>query len=240
MLTILHAAIITAKAGIIFSLSMWIAAFLAAKVGLGNRGRAMFSAKSLLIYFAVGSGLFLLSLVLQLSRGGADDLSQVGETAAHTKVWFCGHVSGFSNWLRNALFQVKELGFGQKTFGGPFQVLGLGNRDQGIYTDFIMLTETEQTNIYTAFRGFIEDFGLPGSLVIVGWLGILSGRVYAQARRGRLMTIPILAIIYANLIWTPIVSMLNYNTLLLSFILLLVIFPWLVAQPEQIVHMEKQ
>lgn len=97
-------------------------------------------------------------------------------------VYAFGHIPTFDDWLGN-YHGMSEYGFGTNTFIGIFNFLGVSERIQGVYSDYITV-EGFPANIYTAFRGLIEDFGVLGSIIFfVFIMGIVVFAYYSLARR---------------------------------------------------------
>ena len=220
LLSVVYASIMTTRAAFLYCIILWISSYFAVKAYSGQPFRKPFDFK-----LAVGSAallglLFLIFLLLGASRAGFKEMDQVIGLLDHTKVWFCGHLAGFSIWLRDHFVDGAGLSWGQKTFGGPFQILGAGVRVQGVYTDEVILTAQESTNVYTMFRGLIEDFGIAGAIAAMAVGGYVTGRVYAWVRKGKVFAIPLLAAIYATILWSPIICILTYNTVIIAYLLL--------------------
>ena len=53
---------------------------------------------------------------------------------------------------------------GAYTFAGVFDLLGIKQRQIGVYEQYETLAGGEDTNIYTLLRGLIQDFTLPGAM----------------------------------------------------------------------------
>lgn len=94
-----------------------------------------------------------------------------------------GHLYAFSDWFSDRYFGATDFGSydqpilesGFYTFMGLFQALGdTRSMPIGIYDEFFEVPELLTTNIYTAFRGLISDFGLFGSLVFGAFSGLCS------------------------------------------------------------------
>src|SRR5260370_25887241 len=109
--------------------------------------------------------------------------------------------------------------WGRYTFAGLFDLARLSPRAQGLYTDQ-MLVDREPYNIYTVFRGLIQDFTLPGALAFVGAIGFLAQLVYARVRSGLLTYSAFLAAFYAFTVWSFITDIFIYNTIIASFLVL--------------------
>lgn len=130
-----------------------------------------------------------------------------------------GYLADFSYWMGHPDDpSLHHLGLGAYTFSGIFDALGLHQRDVGIYTEFVML-DGEPNNIYTAFRGVIQDFSLPGAMGFFLVLGLALGRAYRKCSLGNYCWIPLLAAGYAFLVWSPLGSIFVYNGSLVAVLI---------------------
>jgi len=124
------------------------------------------------------------------------------------------NISGFRNTLsgvNNFFFSQREVGL----YGDENIVPGnYGNRPV-------------QTNVYTMARGLIEDFSLPGAMIVLFLTGILSQFLYERTKRKSLISLGFLSLFYSILFWSMTVNIINYNTIILcwmiSFTALLII-----------------
>ena len=113
------------------------------------------------------------------------------------------------------------------TFAGIFDQLGLVERGNGLFTEFADLGNGDDSNVFTAFRGLIEDFGLAGALVFMAFLGALSDHLYQRLRAARsLSLVPIFGITACWLLYSPIVSLFSYTSNVAGT-LLLATYLWL-------------
>lgn len=108
-------------------------------------------------------GTFLGLILTMLFRIGTINEQNVQVVLNKFLVYALGQVPTFDNWLGN--YQgVNQYGFGTNTFIGIFNFFGFSERIQGVYSEYILI-EGFPANIYTAFRGMIEDFGILGSII---------------------------------------------------------------------------
>ena len=81
-----------------------------------------------------------------------------------------------------------------------------------------------ETNIFTAFRGIIYDFSIPGALVISFFTGFLGSIIYMKASSGKFVAMILLSMIYAFIFYSPLISIFHYNSILISWIIAFIIF----------------
>ena len=161
--------ITASRAGILLSGVMWVSAVLAVTVcrerGTGHLFRARWVATG------VGAALLLggiAAFLVWVRRGaaGAFNAQALGLTAIQT---FFGGTSVFTTW-----FAVAEPGYptwGAFTFAGPFDLFQWAERQQGLYDTPVYFASGYSSNIYTAFRGIIEDFGYTGAWLMCFTMG---------------------------------------------------------------------
>ena len=126
-----------------------------------------------------------------------------------------GYLSAFSQWMSGS--RPEGVGYGAYTFGGVFDLAGLHPRATGVYSSSVILPGLEENNVYTAFRGLIQDFSFPVAIVICAALGALCGYGYGQLRRGRFRWALGVSAFYAFVAWSPLGSLFVYNGLILAW-----------------------
>lgn len=206
----------TAKAGLLFAGCCWLAGYMATKVATGRERFRLLNRKVLLVAAAcvmAGTAMFV---VTDAIRGRSEDQGVViAPDPVRMKAAVFGYLSVFSQWMSGS--RSEKLGFGAYTFGGLFDLAGLHPRVIGVYSASITLPGLEESNVYTAFRGLIEDFSFAGAIAFCAGLGGLCGYAYRQLRRGRLRWVVTVSAFYAYLIWSPVGSLFVYNGLLLAW-----------------------
>lgn len=126
----------------------------------------------------------------------------------------------FSAWFQsNALSVSLHPALGQYTFAGAFELLHIHSRVAGVYTEQVSIGGSTY-NIYTAFRGFIEDFTVPGALLFLGAVGFGAELAYRRIRSGDLVFMPLLAAFYATTLWSFVVNIFMYNSIVMTFVIL--------------------
>ena len=214
-----YAAILTTRAVFLFAVLMWISCAVAIAIAEGRPLRKLLKPRTVVIALVLPPVVLAFFVALQLSRGGKTDLSSLPETVDHLRVWFFGHLPGFTAWLRIQIGDGTPLRLGQRTFGGLFQLGGVARREQGVYGDVINVGNGDLSNIYTVFRSLIEDFGMAGTLIFLAVLGLAAGHFHARLVRDGFKRVPAYALILCFIGWSPIYSFWAYNTLLVAFVL---------------------
>jgi oligosaccharide repeat unit polymerase len=216
---LMYSTVLTARSPVLYVGLLWGGGFLSAQVLL-HQGRApFFTPKNIVGGGAAVTGLVMLFISLQMIRAGSLAPENIFMALERQKIWFFGYYSGLSRWLDQYAALSGELGWGAYSYAGVFDFLGIKSRVTGIYQDFVPINNYDATNIFTMFRGFVEDFGLKLSLAYQFLLGIIVGGAYQSVRQGRLPFVGILAAFYSIVLWSHVTHLLNYNTIILAFVL---------------------
>jgi len=131
-----------------------------------------------------------------------------------------GHMVALSAWLATENWNLLEPTWGTFTFAGLFEFLGLSTRSAGLYEPIGLNEWSAESNVFSALRGAIIDFGLFGAWLVTALAGALSGHAYSRLRAGKGTALSRLGLLvyYAFAAWSPIVSVLSYNVLLLAIV----------------------
>lgn len=128
-----------------------------------------------------------------------------------------GHVAAFDNWLPSNEFPI-DLGFGYNSLIGISRFLFSGTRVQGIYLDYYRGEELS-TNVYTYFRGLVQDFGAVWALLVISALFAIAGYAYYSVKTGRgsSQACNVLLLVAYCAIFYYIVSIFSYISFMLIF-----------------------
>ena len=204
--------LLTTKAALLF----WMAFFFSARMSFG--GRATSEKISIFKYYSAGILLFMFFYIVQLSRYGGDFEKEGVHTFNVLAVAATGHIIAFEKWFE-AYALLSPSNFGHNTFAGIFELIGGSVRGQGLgYED--VSVGASVTNVYSALRGIVQDFGVLVSLLL---LGSLSAVTTVLAKYTSLTSCAAHFTILVWVIFTPITSIYNYNTLLFASITLVII-----------------
>ncbi len=130
-----------------------------------------------------------------------------------------GHMETFSNWFEKRALKIKKPTLGAYTFAGIFDRLGIRDRFHGLYNEYVVLTKGGKSNIYTVFRGLLEDFTPLGSIGLLFIIAFVTSRVYQRILQGKAGTMPLLAAFYATVLWSFSCSIWIWNSVIAAFIL---------------------
>ncbi len=206
-------ATVSARFGLAVTVCCWVAGFLATKSYVSG-GKYHLGRKTILSLSLAFIILVCIFVSFDMIRG----VEYAGSTEAVVRVksFMFGYLSAFSDWWKNE--DQGRLGLGVYTVAGPFDLLKVKQREHGLYAEVISLQGGDYTNIYTAFRGLIQDFSFPGALVMSFLSGMIAGYAFMRSRSGRTLWIFPLAAYYAFFLWSPMVSLFNYNSVLLAWL----------------------
>jgi oligosaccharide repeat unit polymerase len=138
-----------------------------------------------------------------------------------------GQMPAMSAWLAVDDWANAPPTLGAYTFAGAFELLGIARREQGLYEPIGLNEWAAETNVFSALRGLIMDFGLP-----VAWLliAMVAGAAQACWQRlrvglgGGLARLGLIAF-YGFALWSPVVSIFGYNVVWLAFAVCALLMP---------------
>jgi oligosaccharide repeat unit polymerase len=207
-----------AKANTLIGIALALSGFWGMKVFISGGAYRPLSRKALLILTAlvtIGLLFFLATDTLRTHKQEED--IAVDADWGRVKVSTLGYLAVFSQWT-NGPSSAFQLNLGAYTFGGVLELVGLRSRQIGIYTQSVDFEGAAESNIFTAFRGLIEDFSLFGATIVCFLGGFFSGRAFLESRAGRETGIVALAGFFAFLIWSPLGSLFVYNGPILAIV----------------------
>jgi oligosaccharide repeat unit polymerase len=133
-----------------------------------------------------------------------------------------GPPAAFADWYAHANEEEPE--WGARTFAGEFDLLQIRKRISGRYLETSNVVGTESTNVYTLFRGLIEDFTPIGAIVAALLAGVIAQVLYARRHNLSPAAALVLAAFYGTVLYSPIVSFFSYNGVLLAWIVAYSVF----------------
>ncbi len=216
LLSIGYAFLLTTRSTIILSLVLWFSGFFAAKILKQEEKTNLFNIQSILltIFFSASFiGIFVLTAWLR-EAGGEFIISAMVE---NIRAYFFGYLSSFTQWAQN--YRHSYLTMGLITFAGPADLMGLTVRGLGFYNEISILGESH-TNIFTALRGIIHDYSILGGFIFFLLFGFLSTLAYMKCIQNQILWIIPLSIFYAFTIYSPLISIFNYNSIIASWVIL--------------------
>ena len=201
----------TTKAAVLFSFSLWFAAYLASCLRLGKIG--LFTKAHMLVGLGLGSISTMFFFAVGLARLASTDVGLLDVVRVKLVTAAFGHMTVFSRWLDEYWDAPFNPTLGDYTFAGPREMLGIQQRIPGVYDTVVDLIAGETSNIFTGFRPLIQDFTMPGAFVILLLLGFAGGVAYRMVTAGQWGAVPVLVAAYMTIFWTPITWFWIYNSL---------------------------
>jgi oligosaccharide repeat unit polymerase len=210
---LLVGATLASRFGTAMAVACWIGSYFAAKTYMSG-GRFRFRK----MFLVGGLSVFLVMLVMYIALGAlrGRKYGDFESDYAYVGTNFVGYLAVFDNFVKSE--SNYSCGFGQYSFGGAFELLGIKQRETALNYIPVMLENGVDSNIFTAFRGLIQDFSYPGAVVLLTIAGFVAGRAYTNSCWGNMRGLPILAGYYSFFLWSPIVSVFAYNSVLLGLI----------------------
>lgn len=207
----------TTRAALLIPLCCWLGSFFSMKIySLGETYR-LFNRRTLL-------GLGMLAILLSSVFFGLDavrvftpEKDFVAEAdLTRFKAYSVGSLSLFSNWIDHQESPPPST-YGGQTFRSFFELVRLRDRQ---LDPVVPLRGGGETNISTAFRGLIQDFTLPGALLVCLVLGYAGSLAFESTRGGNLTSGAGLSAFYTLVLFSPIVSLTAYNGPVLGWIVM--------------------
>lgn len=202
-----------AKMGIITGTFLWLIGLVVAAQFLDIEIKVKFRT----IILLVGSfiGLLALLTIIMMFRIGQFDIDTMYVVFGKAISYGLGHLPAFDMWFSTHEDNLSELTWGGKTFFGITNTIGLLQREGGIFTKMVEVSPYgDETNVYTVFRFFIEDFGTIGSFVWLFFMGWLSRKIYDSfmCKRNIYFTTTLMCGIYFFISWSFVSSIFAYAT----------------------------
>jgi oligosaccharide repeat unit polymerase len=135
-----------------------------------------------------------------------------------SRSYLFGGVSAFSYWICH-IYNWNPPTFGRYSFSSLFSVLGIFPQMPGIYDYYAPIANSETSNIYTAYRSFIEDYTIVGACLIYFVAGIFIASITRKLVKGDDTAVLLLIPLLSWLAFSPMASVTYFNSFLLSCIL---------------------
>lgn len=210
--------ITTAKAPMLLSSAFCLAGWLSFRAAAPFDRSETKSARRLLVFLAVVATLGVVgtvSLMLRYGVGGAD----AGVITRRIGGYVFAQMAALSAWLKVENWNLLVPTWGKLTLAGLADILGLLHRTPGLYSPIGLNAWASQSNVFTAFRGAVTDFGFFGAWLGAVLFGMLGGCCYSrlhQADRATALSMIGLVVFYSFTIWSPVISIFAYNVVLFA------------------------
>lgn len=150
---------------------------------------------------------------------GAIDSEDLIRVLHSLRGYLFGGVSAYSSWIQDS-YNMDSISFGRYSFSSLFAALGIYAQAPGIYDEYLSISSSGETsNVFTAYRSFIDDFSIVGACVFYFIAGITVGSIAFNFIRGKVNLILILIPVISWLAFSPLASLTYFNSFLLSCLL---------------------
>lgn len=127
-----------------------------------------------------------------------------------------GSPAAFAGWYAHAVDA--PVNWGARTFAGEFDLLRIKSRTIGTYTATSNVTSgADATNVFTIFRGLIEDFTPYGAVLIAAVIGGLASWVFVARSVSVNSALLCLSAFYGAMLITPLWSLFSFNGAMLAW-----------------------
>jgi oligosaccharide repeat unit polymerase len=187
-----------------------------------------------IIYFGLVS--FPLLVLSFLSRGGSEGDSEFKLNFVLNKLstYTLAHLYAFSDWFSFYLFNnsidnyVKNYALpGFYSFMGIFRLFGDNTYvPLGTYDEYFSYKEVFTTNIYTMYRGSIDDFGILGTFIFIFIIGIIFNSFYYLLLyfKRPLFSMAFFSVMISYFQMAPFISLFMYNSIFFTLMILTIIY----------------
>lgn len=218
----------SAKGLFFFSIFLFLGGVLVTR--LYNKNYTLMDYSGFRSLFLCGLLVFPIVVASFMSRGiyAVDDPVLVLNRLRYYLVTYSSvHLPAFSDWFSERYFNESLMGYKQDvmtmgffTFMSFFRLAGDDRYvPMGTYDEFYTCGEFIKGNLFTVFRGLINDFGLFGSLVFAFFAGVFCNLIYWRLLSHRNSPFAVIAFVYfvAICYQTYLVSSLTWLTVPLVF-----------------------
>lgn len=215
---------LASRFGTAMAITCWVGSYLGMKT-YRSKGNVRFPKTLLLAGGGVSVTALIMYVALGIVRGHELESSQTVYSYLTGNIF--GYLSVFDHFVKS--WHGYHHTFGFSSLGGALELLGLGPRETALGYQEVALEDGVTTNIYTAFRGLIEDFSYPGAVLLLAVGGFFAGRAYTNSCRGEISHVPVLVGYYCFFLWSPIISVFYYNSSILGLLV-----AWLFIRQQRV------
>lgn len=207
------------KMGMIASFILFFAAYIVCSYTYGLPIRM--KGKIILRFALVIAGFLGTLFISMVFRTGEVTEKTILEISEKFVSYAVGHMHNIDMWYTS--YQPTDLTWGSRTFLGISNILGIEERVQGIYPEFLNVGKNGFfgiSNTYTIFRPLVEDFGEVGAMVAMFIMGIIGNMALkaVTAHRATIFNQVVLVALFAYLMWSFSASFYAYTTYLAMFV----------------------
>ncbi|MGD0402203.1 MAG: O-antigen polymerase [Candidatus Acidiferrales bacterium] len=204
---------IASRFATLLAVACWMAAYLSMKCFLSG-GRFRITTKFAATLLIISIAAIAMFVGLYAVRGY--EFNDASEATVKIAADILAYLAVFDSYANG--HEPQPLGYGAYTLGGVFEFLGLKDRARNVNWEIVELESGVTSNIYTAFRGLIDDFSFVGAMFLCLMAGAFVGRAYSRLCSGRISLLWVLTAYYAWVVFSPIVSAFYYNSVPLALL----------------------
>lgn len=189
--------------------------------------------RNFLIIIGIIFPLVLISFLVRVFNGENDFIFLFEQMKFSIYSYSFGHIYAFSDWFQfyvngksNFNYKIEETTYGFYTFMSIFKLFGsMKFVPLGTYQEYFEYKNLIQTNIYTSYRGLLQDFTIIGSFVYILIKGCFLNLCYYSILKKKHLeiSVSIFILMIADFYHSFMLSIFNSNSIYLSFFLLLII-----------------
>lgn len=185
----LYGAVSTARAAMVISAVLWAGSYLTSRSLLGRPVSLRMATVSRIVIGVVAGIILFLGIAYVRIGGPSAHGSQKVPTKVESNVF--GYLPAFATWQRSLeapsfAFVSRGERWGDLTFNGVTKLVTHNSVDDEPYPEFVAIDKQgNTTNIYTFFRGLIEDFGVFGAIIFMFLVGFIGARSYETMNSSR-------------------------------------------------------
>lgn len=209
-----------AKMGIITSVFLFISGYITCCF---IQNKSIIIKKATVIKGLIGMcAFFSVLLVSMMFRIGIFDIDTFFVVITKFISYAFGHLPAFDLWFDSQSLIPDSLTFGGKFFMGITNFLGILKREDGLYQKFYTISiDDDETNVFTIYRVFIDDFSIIGTPIFCMFLGYLSQKMYINCRKLKNWRVAssFLVAFYFMTFWSFVTSVFVYTTYIVMIFL---------------------
>jgi len=186
--------------------------------------------KTMVYLILIILGFFGILFISMVFRTGEVSEKTILDISQKFVTYAIGHFHCFDVWFTS--YEPTSYSFGTKTFMGISNILGLEERSQGIYTEYMQVGKNGYygiSNVFTCFRPLIEDFGEAGAYAVMFIMGLFS-KISLKCLMSKInifLNQTLLSAFYAYLFWSFAASFFAYTSYLAMFFIAYFLFRFL-------------
>ena len=207
---------------------LWFAGYIVCSYSYGLS--LQIKPKIILRFILIILGFFFVLFMSMVFRTGEISEKTILDISQKFVTYALGHMHCVDMWYTS--YTPVELSWGSKTFMGISNLLGLEERVQGIYPEYLNIGKNGFygiSNIYTIFRPLVEDFGEAGTMLVMFMMGVASNFSIKSltSHRNVFLHQMLLVAFFGYLMWSFVASFYAYTSYLAMFFVAYFIFRFL-------------